>query len=124
MGGVACLYYTDLLIGNLPLAPYIGAILLLSLFLVFVIALTMLFSSILGSQIAAGGATIAVFFALGLMPTLGGAFKTASPHALVGLSNELLLGQSDKLLIGLGANVLLIFLILAVAWFIFSRQEL
>ena len=42
----------------------------------------------------------------------------------LGLSNELLLGQSDKLLIGLGANVLLIFLILAVAWFIFSRQEL
>ncbi len=124
LGSAACLYYTGLLIGPLPLASYVGSSALLAVFISFVIALTILFSTILPSQIAAGGATIAVFFTLGALPMLGGLLRTYSPHALYRLAVENLQGRASDIPLTVAAQIILTLLVLALAWLAFSRQEL
>jgi len=124
MGSVACLYYTGLLIGHLPIGPYMISTMLVGLFLCFVVALTLFFSTVLGSQMAAGGATIVVFFLLGALPIASKALRTMLPNGLVGLGNAVLAGESPTLLAPVVADLVLIVLILIAAWAIFSRQEL
>jgi ABC-2 type transport system permease protein len=124
LGAVACLYYTQLLIGDLPVGSYLVGVLLVALFLLVLVALTILFSVVLGSQMAAGGAAIAAFFVLNILPTFGGAFRTATPHALVRLSGELLAGSSQGFGLGVAANVAVLFLVTLLSWLFFSKQEL
>lgn len=78
----------------------------------------------LGSQIAAGGATIVIFFLLGALPMASKALRMALPNGLVGLANAVLAGESLEVLVPVLVGVTVIALILGAAWAIFSRQEL
>jgi len=124
LGAVACLYYTQLLIGNLTINAFFPGVLLLSFFLSILTAITILFSVVLGSQMAAGGASIATLFVLGFLPTLGRFFKTTTPYSLVRLSGEFLTRNTQGVLLALTTNTIILGLVITMGWILFSKQEI
>jgi len=125
LGAVSCLYYTQLLIGNLKLGVFFPGVFLLMFFLSILTAITILFSIALRSQMAAGGASIATLFILSFLPTLGGIFKTATPYSLVRLSGEYLTGGSTHgLLLALTTNAIVLGSVMLMGWILFSGQEI
>ncbi len=124
VGGAACLYYTELLIGSLNRAAFFAALALLSLLLMFILSLTILLSTVLNSQVLAGGASIAVTFGLGFLPALGGPMAEYTPHSLARVANELLVSQAEGITAPVVATVSLTALMIVLTWVIFREQEL
>lgn len=70
VASILCFVYTVLLIEGTALWPFVGLNLLLGLFLVFCLAVTLLFSSMFKSSLAAGGLAIAVLIGQALVSAL------------------------------------------------------
>lgn len=66
-GGAACYHYTAMLIGPADAGAFVSMNLLVALFLIFCLAATLLSSSLLRNQLAAGGIALAALIGQGLL---------------------------------------------------------
>jgi len=123
LGAVAAYYYTWALFGRLPLGGFVLMNAVAGLYLVVVLALTLLASTLARSTVAATAAALAMWLGLSLWGTLP-RIGRASPSTLLSWAARLGVGQHEPaewpaLLAGLGLAVLA----LTVAWLSFRRQE-
>jgi ABC-2 type transport system permease protein len=99
-----CFGYTIWLIGPASVLPFLGLNLLLALFLIFCLTVTLLFSSLFRSSLAAGGLAIGVLIltaVLSSVPVIGDYL----PGKLLGWGNELLTGTGNNYWWALGVTV-------------------
>ncbi len=102
-----CFGYTVWLIGSASAGAFAILNLLLGLFLVFCLSLTLFFSSLFKSSLAAGGISIALLISQGVLsavPVVGDYL----PGKLLGWGNSLLTGGSDSYWWALAITVVLI----------------
>ncbi|HEY97478.1 MAG TPA: ABC transporter permease [Dehalococcoidia bacterium] len=95
LASIFCFAYTVWLIESADIQAFIGLNLLLGLFLVFCLAITLLFSSFFKSSLAAGGLALAVIVAqagLAVLPRFG----DYMPGKLLGWGNNLLTGNGES----------------------------
>lgn len=93
-GSVFCFAYTVWLIEGASVWAFTGLNLLLGLFLVFCLAVTLLFSSLFRNSLAAGGVAIGILVGQALMggvPVIG----DYTPNKMLGWGNSLLEGGGD-----------------------------
>lgn len=90
-----CYGYTVWLIGDADLLAFVGQNILIALFLVFCLAVTLLFSSVFRSSLAAGGISLGLLIGqagLSAIPRIGDFF----PGKLLSWGNSLLMGESNS----------------------------
>ena len=107
LASIFCFAYTVWLIESTEVMPFIGVNLLLGLFLVFCLALTLLFSSLFKSSLAAGGISLAIIVAqagLSALPRFG----YYMPGSLLSWGTELLKGSGESYWWALGITVVVI----------------
>ncbi len=124
LGALAAWGYTLLLFGAAPTAGFTGQNLLLLLYMVLTIAVTLLFSSIFRSQLAAGAlglVTVIVLSLLASVPWIG----PYMPGALTGWGSSLLAGAPGGAAWGaLAVTLALILLSAYLTWVSLRRKEL
>ena len=101
---VVCLGYTVWLIQGTAVWPFVGMNLLLGLFLVFCVAVTLLFSSLYKSSLAAGGLAIGVIIVQGIIsaiPVIG----KYMPGVLLSWGINLMSGHSTNYWWAMGITV-------------------
>jgi ABC-2 type transport system permease protein len=86
-----CLAYTVWLIGAADVISFLGLNLLLALFLVFCLAVTVLFSSVFNSSLAAGGVSLGMLVGQGVLSVLPWV-GDYMPGRLLGWGNALFTG--------------------------------
>ncbi|OGO36880.1 MAG: hypothetical protein A2147_11600 [Chloroflexi bacterium RBG_16_57_8] len=104
-----CFAYTVWLIGGANAAQFVGLNLLLGLFLVFCLAVTVLFSSLFRSSLAAGGIALGVLVAqagFSVLPVVG----SYMPGKLLGWGSSLVMGGRETYWSALAITALLIVL--------------
>jgi ABC-2 type transport system permease protein len=109
LASVFCLAYTTWLIESADVISFIYVNLLLGLFLVFCLAVTLFFSSIFKSSLAAGGVAIAVIIVqagLSALPRFG----DYMPGKLLGWGDSILSASGDSYWWALVISVVIIFL--------------
>jgi ABC-2 type transport system permease protein len=102
-----CYAYTFWLIGRADFLAFTALNLLLGLFLIFCLAVTLLFSSLFKNSLAAGGVAIAFLIAQGALsaiPTIGDFF----PGKLLTWGNLLLTGEYGSYWWALGITIVII----------------
>jgi ABC-2 type transport system permease protein len=117
-----CFGYTVWLIGPADTGAFIGLNLLLALFLVFCLAVTLLFSSLFRNSLAAGGVAIAVLIgqaAFSAIPRIGDYF----PTRLLSWGTGMLNGNTDTYWWALGITVIAVVLCLYLAQRILNTKE-
>lgn len=90
-----CFAYTVWLIESADIQAFVGTNLLLGLFLVFCLAVTLLFSSLLRSSLAAGGLALVVIVAQAGLTALP-RFGDYMPGKLLGWGTNLLAGKGES----------------------------
>jgi ABC-2 type transport system permease protein len=95
LGGIACWGYTYMLFGEAPVMGFVGQNLLLALLFALSVAVTLLFSSIFKSQLAAGGLALAVLIVQAMSSSLPWVGKYL-PGQLVNWGNNLLYGKPQE----------------------------
>jgi ABC-2 type transport system permease protein len=124
LGALGAYYYTLVLFHAPPLDQYIGMNALLFVYLALLMAVTLLASTVLKNQAAAGAVgfvAFVVFSLLGALPVAGAYL----PPTLVTWATHLALGDTAYTAWGaLGVTLAGIVACLAVAWLIFRSQEL
>lgn len=123
VAGIAAYFYTLLLFEAPSVSGWLVLNILLWLYLLIHVAITLFFSTLFRSMIAAGGMAFAVLIALNLLgslPTVG----EYLPSQLANWGKDIALGSNEHawpaLLIGLG----LILISLAASCLVFERQEI
>lgn len=118
-------YYTDILIGPVNWSYVVTGGLVYLPYLVLVVAITILTSTLFFSQVAAGGTALLVIVALSLVPKLNTWSAKIFPGALITQANYLFHGQTQEtvwqplMFVGL-----LIACLLFLAWLSLKSQEL
>ena len=107
VASLVCLGYTVWLIQGTAVLPFVGLNLLLALFLIFCLAVTMLFSSLYKSSLAAGGLALAVIVFQGIISAIPIVGKYM-PGKLLSWGVNLLSGKSDNYWWALGITVVAI----------------
>lgn len=123
LAAAVCYGYTVWLIEGTAVVPYIWLTLLMALFLTFCLAVTLLFSSIFKSSLAAGGLAIAVIIIqaiLASVPVIGNYF----PGKVLSWGNSILSGTSGSYWWALGITIIAIFLCLYFSQLILKRKEI
>ena len=124
LGAVAAYYYTVVLFGGLPAGSFLLLNAAAGLFLLLVLALTFMASTVMPSTVTAGALAFGLWLGLAAwaaLPRIG----RASPVALYGWASRLGLGQGGAgEWAALGASLGLIAVALLAAWLHFRRQEL
>ena len=118
-----CFGYTVWLIEGASVWAFIGLNLLLALFLMFCLAVTVLFSSLFRSSLAAGGLSIAVLIAqagLSPLPLIG----NYMPSKLLGWGTSLLAGRGDSYWWALTITIVFIGLCLYLAQRLLKNRDL
>lgn len=120
-------FYTDLLFSPLPLGPFVILNLAMYIFLLIILAITVLASVLFRNAIAAGGLAFAGFIALGTLPSLSSTIAQGLP--LVLLSSERLprvmasTAPPGDILWPLGIGCVLVAVFVGLACFVFRQQE-
>jgi len=123
-GGVACWGCTLVLFGDVATLGFVYQMLLMVLFLIFCLAVTLFFSSLMKNQIAAGGLAITTILATSLLAVLPNAGRFL-PGGLISWGNQLVTGQSMAVEWGaLAITLTLIALCVYGAWLNLRRKEL
>jgi ABC-2 type transport system permease protein len=124
LGAVGAYYYTLVLFEAPPLGAYLALNALLFLYLALLLAVTLLASTVLRSQAAAGAIGFVAFVLLsllGALPRVGDYL----PPALLTWANHLALGDPAYSAWGaVGVTLVGIAACLGIAWLSFRRQEL
>ena len=102
---------------------WIGLLLALSVFLMFVIALMILFGTVLRSRTAVFGLGLGVVGLFGAA-ALAGSFAAASPAGLIRVIIDIAQGKSPSVMVPFVASLLWTALVLALAVWRFNRREL
>lgn len=124
VAGILCWIYAAILFEPLPVAGFTAAAFLVWLSLCVFAAITFLASVVARSALVAGGIGIAALLLGGILSALPvvGAYL---PTGLWGLADQLAVGNlPDALLGAVLANVAVIVVAVALAWWSFLRQEL
>jgi ABC-2 type transport system permease protein len=126
LGAAACYFYTLALFEGGRLLPFVQGTVLFLAYDALIIALALFFSSVLRSQIAAGGLALISFFLLSTLPLIHRLFAEYSPSVLTSLANDIVAGKADFSAAGWPAvsSLSLTLLLLALGSIIFNRQEL
>lgn len=121
----ACYLYTYVIFGRSDISRFTTSVLLFMLYILLVFSITLFFSSITRSQIAAGGFALLAFFVLSILPALGMSLSKYSPGALYSYAVNILKSKPyDDLTPVVLVTVILISLFLAAAIAIFNKQEI
>ncbi len=123
LAGLACYYYTIVLFKGIGEAHFVEMNLLLALFIEFYLAVTLLGSTIVRSQVAAGGLGLGAVFvvaALGALPRLG----NYMPTALLEWARALMAGTGEPAWGAVAVSLGGIIVCLGAALAVFKRQEL
>jgi len=118
-----CFGYTVWLIGEAAALPFIWMNLLMALFLIFCLALTLVFSSIFKSSLAAGGIAVGTTFALGFLSSLP-VIGEYLPSKIIGWGVNLLSGTGESYWGALVLTVVGIFICLYSSQRILKRKEI
>ena len=118
-----CYAYTAWLIGPADVVRFIGLNLLVGLFLVFCLAVTLLFSSLFRSSLAAGGVALGTLVGQGVLSTLP-LFGQFMPGKLLGWGNSLVAGGNDTYWGSLAITVVLIPLCVYLATMALDKKEM
>lgn len=122
MGTLACWGVTYVVFGEAPIERLASSTAAWLAFALLLLALMTLFSAGLKS-LAAGGAGLAVFFALSVLSLWGPALRY-SPAGVSAASGALLMGESPPLLWPALTAALTVVIALAAAVVVFKRQEI
>jgi ABC-2 type transport system permease protein len=124
LGGLACWGYTCILFSDVPALGFLWQNLLLLLYLALSIAVTIMYSSIFKSQLAAGAlglVTVIVLSLLSGLPWIG----DYMPGEIINWGNALIAGQSVSAAWGaVVVTLALIVLSLYFAWLSLKHQDL
>lgn len=123
LAGLACYYYTIVLFKGIGEAHFVEMNLLLALFIEFYLAVTLLGSTIVRSQVAAGGLGLGAVFvvaALGALPRLG----NYMPTALLNWARDLMARSGEPVWGAVAVSLGAIIVCLGAALAVFKRQEL
>jgi ABC-2 type transport system permease protein len=124
VAGILCWIYAAILFEPLPVAGFAAAALLVWLSLCVFAAITFLASVVARSALVAGGIGIAALLIGGILSALP-VVGACLPTGLWGLADQLAVGNlPDALLGAVLANVAIIVVAVALAWWSFLRQEL
>lgn len=122
-GGVGCYIYTDVLFGDPNVWDFFLANLLGLLYVLFCLAVTVMYSSFFKSQLAAGGLALVTLVALAGTASLP-VMKDYSPGALMAWSQSFASGSGENTWGVLIVSVALIVLTTIIGWQVFKRKEL
>ncbi|MDD4876064.1 MAG: ABC transporter permease subunit [Dehalococcoidales bacterium] len=123
IASIICYIYTVLLLGEVNISAFIFLNLLLVLFLMLCISVTLLFSSIFTSQLAAGGVALVVLIGQALLvqiPWVG----SYLPGKLINWGTELLAGGNSNSWGAMGMSLVIIIVCLFLARVILQRKEI
>lgn len=126
LGAAACYFYTLVLFEGGEFLPFVQGTALFLIYDALIIALALFFSSILRSQIAAGGLALISFFLLSTLPLIHRLFANYSPAVLASLANDVVTDKANFSAAGwpIVSSVALTLFLLVLGSFIFNRQEL
>ena len=119
-------YYTEMLIGQVDVLQLVGGTLIYALWLVFVMTVTLLMSTLMKGSAAVASSSILLIVAITLVTSILDRFMTWSPakltsHALLVIAEGT---TGDSFWLSVAASVVLIVVMLLVCIRIFKRQEL
>ena len=123
LASIVCYIYTTLLISNSDIMGFVGQNMLLMLFFLFCLSVTLLFSSLFSSSLAAGGLAIATIISqagLSAIPKIGDFF----PGKLLSWGNQLTAGNTESNWWALGITLVLTVLSIYMAQHILSKKDL
>ena len=123
LAGLGAYYYTFLLFEPLPVLPWLALNGLLLVYIMVIISMTLLFSTISRSQALAGGLSlgaIAFLGLIGIVPRVGDVL----PAALVTWAGLLMTQNGQTYWTALWVSLAIIVAALVSAWLIFLKQEL
>ena len=123
VAAIFCFGYTVWLIGDAAILPYIWMNLLIATFLIFCLAITIVFSSLFKSALAAGGMAIGTIFGLGILSSLP-VIGDYLPSKIIGWGINLLNGTGETYWWALGATVVGIILCLYFSQSILKHKEI
>ena len=123
VAAVFCFAYTTWLIGEAPLLPFIWMNVLMASFLIFCLAITLVFSSLFKSSLAAGGTAIGTIFGMGILSSLP-VVGSYLPSKILGWGINLLNVTGENYWGALTVTVVGIFLCLYFSQSILKRKEL
>ncbi len=123
IAGAAAYYYTFLLFEAISILNWILLNLFIWIYVLVIVAITLFFSTLLKSQIAAGGIALGVFI---LGSALGSILNVGKylPGELITWGVRLMQGVSSASWVAFGVSMGLIVVALVAAWQVFRRQEL
>lgn len=125
LGAIIAYLYTLGLFKQPDFNKFALANMLLLVYLLLVFTITLFFSALLENQILAGGLSLIAIFTLSILPSINRFFEKYAPSALLSLANETVknVNKFNQAYVPVVVSVLLIVVLLAVAAFIFKRQE-
>jgi ABC-2 type transport system permease protein len=121
--GIAAYYYTMLLFQAPPLSGWLLANLLLVVYLLVYISITLFFSTIARSVVAAGGFAFLAMILLGLVGSLP-TFGDYMPGKIVEWGLTASIGAESTAWPALLVSIGIILVCLVASWIIFERQEI
>jgi ABC-2 type transport system permease protein len=123
VAAIFCFGYTVWLIGEAAVLPYIWMNLLMASFLIFCLAITLVFSSLFKSSLAAGGMAIGTIFGLNILSSLP-VIGDYLPSKILGWGINLLNGTGETYWWALGVTIVGIFLCLYFSQRILKNKEI
>ncbi len=124
LGAVAAYYYTQILFGGLSLGGFLALNLLAGLYLLVVLSLTFLASTVARSTVVAAALAIGLWLAQAILAGLPRVGR-ASPSTLLGWAARVGAGvQSTGEWLALWVSLAVVVASLGIAWWSFRRQEM
>jgi ABC-2 type transport system permease protein len=123
VAAIFCFGYTVWLIGEAAVLPFLWMNLLMALFLIFCLALTIVFSSLFKSSLAAGGIAVGTTFTLGFLSSLP-VIGEYLPSKIIGWGVNLLGGTGETYWGALVVTVVGVFVCLYSSQRILKRKEI
>ncbi len=123
VASIACYVYTVLLIGEANASGFLGLNLLMALFFVVSLSVTLLFSSLFRSQLAAGGVALAILIGQAVitqLPWIG----DYTPGRLISWGTELLSGATDSAWPAVAMSIVIIIGCLFLSRLALKRKEI
>lgn len=123
VGAVGCYFYTVVLFGNPGGLNFLLACLVGGLYLLFCLAVTLMYSAFFKSQLAAGGLALVTLVAITGTARLS-VMEDYSPGALPAWSQRIASGSGEYLWGMLVVSLVMIVVTTVIGWQVFKRKEL
>jgi ABC-2 type transport system permease protein len=123
IAGIAAYYYTLLLFEAMNIVHWLVLNLLLLVYVLVIVAVTLFCSTLMKSQVAAGGIALGIFI---ISSALGSVLRLGEylPGELITWGTRLMVGDTTPSWISFGSSLGLIAVSMLAAWLVFRNQEL